>query len=72
MSLIHPFVILLWNLSVAFMQLSAGQPQANEIRVANLFPLRGFKLAVSPLVSMEFPNEPKCLTACVKANNVIL
>ena len=68
MSVINTLIILLLNLSVAVQQLFAAQPQVKEIRVANFFPLRGHKLAVSPIASLEFPNEPKCLTPCVKTN----
>ncbi len=39
-----------------------------DVKIANLFRLRGYRLSVSPLASLEFPDEIKCLTSCVKTD----
>ncbi|CAB4004291.1 Hypothetical predicted protein, partial [Paramuricea clavata] len=63
----YAVLVIFLNVKVTFQQ-ATFHPGAKNVKIANLFRIRHHRLAVSPLVSLELPDELKCLTTCVKSD----
>ena len=63
----HAVLVIFLNVKVT-LQKVALHPGAKNVKIANFFRIRGYRLAVSPFGSLELPDELKCLTACVKSD----
>ena len=61
-------LVIFFNIKVTFQQ-ATFHSGAKNVKIANLFRIRRYRLAISPLVSFELPDELKCLTTnCVKSD----
>ena len=60
-------VIVLVCIKVTLQQVGIYRNLQN-VKIANLFHLHGYRLNVTPLATEKFQNEMRCLTSCVKTN----
>ena len=60
-------LVIFFSIKVTFQQ-TTFHSGAKNVKIANLFRIRRYRLAILPLVSFELPDELKCLTTCVKSN----
>jgi hypothetical protein len=58
------FVVLALNVNVTL----CNNPGVNILKIWDMFRLRGHKLAVSPLATVELPDEMECLSSCIRSN----
>jgi hypothetical protein len=63
------FVSLVLNVTVSCSQQAEFNSGANNLKIWNMFRLRGHKLAVSPLATMELPDEIQCVSSCIRSND---
>jgi hypothetical protein len=61
------FVFLVLNVNISLQQ-AAFSPGVDNLKILNMFRLRGHKLAVTPLATMELPDEMNCLSSCIRSN----
>ena len=64
--LVTLFAVLVFNVRVT-LQHSSLNP--GKLKIVNLYRLRVYKLYLSPLTSLEVPDEMKCLASCVRSND---
>ena len=62
------FIVFVLNVRVTLQQ-SSLHPGEKSLKIVNLYRLRGYKLSLSPLASLEVPDEMKCLASCVGSND---
>ena len=63
----YAVLVIFLNVKVTFQQATL-HPGTKNVKIANHFRIRHYRLTVSPLVSLELPDELKCLTTCVKSD----
>lgn len=68
MALLYAFVFLFLNFKSTFQEVMIHRQEKN-LKIGSLLHLRGHRLDVVPLATLELQNYMKCLTFCVKTDD---